>query len=133
MFEMKESFGRQTHLQPQPIPTQNVGKTPVGFNEHGIKTLDLLFRFQIMLLDVKLLLGEKCSFNVQTFSKAMSRRALLWIKLLRAFFFLGHKILSMEIVQTFYVCIYTHAEWVQLHGLQLAVIVSSFTTHMFFA
>lgn len=132
MFEMKESFGRQTHLQPQPIPTQNVGKIPAGFNEHGIKTLDLLFRFQIMLLDVKLLLAGKCSFNVQAFSKATSRRALLWIKLLGAFFFLGHNILSMEIVQTFYICIYTHTEWVQLHGLQLAVIVSSFTTHKFF-
>lgn len=86
MFEKKESLGRQTHLLPKPVPTQNVGKTPAGFNEHGIKTLGFLFRLQIKLLEVKLLLGGRFSFNVQAFSNATSRRALLWLKLLGGIF-----------------------------------------------
>lgn len=74
---MKESFERQTHTQPERIPTQNAGKTPAGFNEHGIKTLGSLFRLQIVLIDVKLLLEKNWSFNVQAWSQAVSIRTLL--------------------------------------------------------
>ena len=125
MSEMKESLGRQTHLQPEPVPTQNVGKTPAGFNEHGIKTLGFLFRIRIKLLDVKLLLGENCSFNVQTFSNTMSRRALLWPKLLGSFFFAPGTIICPWKQCRHATGIRSHAEWAQLPWLPLAIVGSS--------
>lgn len=125
MFETKESLGRQTHLQPEPVPTQNVGKNPAGFNEHGIKTLGFLFRLEIKLLDVKLLLGENCSFNVQAFSNAMSRRALLWPKLPGAFFFPPGTIIGQWKQCRHATAICSHAECAQLPQLPLTIAVSS--------